>query len=102
MDNGKAREWIARIQKADSTESQENAGGKTITDLNSKTISFSDGWVQKFMRRHGLSIRRRTTEAQKNPSQLIDKLCAYVVKVRKLRQRVNYEMEDIAMDETAV
>ena len=78
---------------------------KTITDLNSKTISFSDGWVQKFMRRHGLSIRRRTTEAQKNPSQLIDKLCAYVVKVRKLRQRVNYDMEDIIaiyMDETAV
>ena len=40
-------------------------------------------------------------EAQKNPSQLIDKLCA--LKVRKLRQRVNYDMEDIiAMDETAV
>ena len=38
---------------------------KTITDLNSKTISFSDGWVQKFMRRHGLSIHRKTTEAQK-------------------------------------
>ena len=75
---------------------------KTITDLNSKTIGFSDGWVQKFMRRHGLSIHRRTTEAQKNPSQLIDKL-AYVVKVRKLRQRVNYDMKDIiAMDETAV
>ena len=76
---------------------------KTITDLNSKTISFNDGWVQKFMRRHGLYIHRRTTEAQKNPSQLIDKLCAYVAKVRKLRQRVNYDMEDIiAMDETAV
>ena len=70
--------------------------------MNSKTISFSDGWVQKFMRRHGLSIRRRTTEAQKNRSQLIDKLRA-VVKVRKLCQRVNYDMEDIiAMDEPAV
>ena len=40
---------------------------------------------------------------KKNPSQLIDKLCAYVVKVRKLRQRVNYDMEDIiTMDEKAV
>ena len=78
-------------------------GEKTITDLNSKIISFGDGWVQKFIREHDLSIRRRTTEAQKNPSQLIDKLCAYVVKVRKLRQRVNYDMEDIiAIDETAV
>ena len=55
------------------------------------------------MRRHGLSIRRRTTEAQKNPSQLIDKLCAYIIKVRILHQRVNYDMQDIiAMDETAV
>lgn len=49
---------------------------KTINDLNSKTINFSDGWVQMFMGRHGLSIRRRTIEAQKNSSQLIDKLCA--------------------------
>ena len=76
---------------------------KTINDLNSKTINFSDGWVQMFMRRHGLSIRRRTTEAQKNPSQLIDKLCTYIMKVRKLRQRMNYDMKYIiAMDETAV
>ena len=41
-------------------------------------IIFSNGWVQKFMARNGLSIRRRP----KFPKQLIDKLCAYVLKIR--------------------
>ncbi len=66
-------------------------------------LSYSDGWVQKFMNRNGLSIRRRTTEAQKNPNQLVDKLCAFILKVRRLRRRMNYELRNIfAMDETAI
>ena len=30
-----------------------------------------NGWIQKFMRWHGLSLRRRTTVVQKDPEQLI-------------------------------
>lgn len=40
-------------------------------------LTFSQGWLEKFMNRIGLSVRRRTTEAQKSPDQLIDRLCAY-------------------------
>ena len=40
---------------------------KAVNDPDRKTISFSNGWVEKVMRRHGLSIHRRTTEAQKKP-----------------------------------
>ena len=55
------------------------------------------------MASNGLSIRRRTTQAQKTPKQLIDKLCAYVLKIRRLRKRMNYDLSNIiAMDETAV
>ena len=36
------------------------------------------------MRRHGLSLRRKTTVAQKDPEQLIDKLVAYVLQDRIL------------------
>ena len=32
----------------------------------------SNGWIQKFMRWHGLSLRRKTTVAQKDPEQLVD------------------------------
>ena len=38
----------------------------------------SDGWLMKFMNRNSLSLRRRTTTAQKDPSNLASKLVAYV------------------------
>ena len=63
----------------------------------------SNGWVQKFMARNGLSVRRRTTESQKDPDRLIDKLIAYILQVRRQRNRHSYNHSDIiAMDETAV
>ena len=59
--------------------------------------------VQKFMTRHGLCIRRKTTESQKDPEKLIDKLIAYVLQARRLRVKFSYSDSDIiAMDETAV
>ena len=66
-------------------------------------LIFSQRWLEKFMNRNALSVRRRTTEAQKSPDQLIDKLCAYILKIRRLRMKMNYELKNIfAMDETAV
>ena len=71
----------------------------TITKL-----TFNAGWLSKFMERNGLTIiRRRTMEAQKSPDQLTDKLCGYVLKVRRLRQKMNYYLKNIiAMNETTV
>ena len=55
------------------------------------------------MRRHGLSLRRKTTVAQKDPEQLIDKLVAYVLQARILSKRFGYQpCNIIAMEETAV
>ena len=34
----------------------------------------SRGWCENFMRRHGFSLRRKTTTAQKDPSFLVDRL----------------------------
>ena len=48
-----------------------------------------------------INFRRKTTVAQKLPAQLIPKLTAYILFVRKLRERHQYHLEDIAaMDET--
>ena len=72
-------------------------------DPNTTKLTFSEGWLEKFMKRNGLTVRRCTTVAQKRPDQLIDKLCAYILKVRRLRRKMNYALEDIlAMDETVV
>ena len=67
------------------------------------TFTASIGWVQKFMIRHGLCIQRKTTESQKDPKNLIDKLIAYVLQARRLRVKFSYSDSDvISVDETAV
>ena len=38
----------------------------------------SEEWLEKFMSRNGLSLRRRTTQAQKTPEQIIDKMIFHV------------------------
>ena len=59
----------------------------------------SSGWLQRFMSRHGLAIRRKTTESQKDPEKLIDKL----LQIRRQQGKIAYHDKDIiAMDETAV
>ena len=53
------------------------------------------------MSRNGLSLPCRTNRAQKNPEQIIDKVISYILHVRQLIQRNNYDFDSIiAMDET--
>ena len=55
------------------------------------------------MLRHGLSLRRKTTHAQKYPNHLIDKLVMYVLQVRKLfRLQAYHPSNVISMGETAL
>lgn len=63
----------------------------------------STGWLKRFMQRNGLSLRRKTSIAQKDPDKLIDKLVSFVLQVRRLSLKYNYQAADIiAMDETPV
>ena len=63
----------------------------------------SRGWLEKFMKRNCLSLRRKTTTARKDPSHMIDKLVAYMLQIRRLSRQFNYDPSSIiAMDETAV
>ena len=47
----------------------------------SSSFIASNGWVQKFMAKNGRSVRRRTTESQKNPDRLMNKLIGYILQV---------------------
>ena len=44
----------------------------------------SNGWLMKFMKWNSLSMRRRKTIAQKDPSHFTTKLVKYVMHVRRL------------------
>ncbi len=63
----------------------------------------SDGWLHKFMVRKNLSLRKRTTTAQKPPADYIPKLVKFVMFVRRCRITRKYPYGAIwAADETAV
>ena len=80
-----------------------NEKAKENDSENSKTFVASTGWLQKFMHRNGLSLRRKTSVAQKDPSKLIDKLVSYILHARRYASKYNYLPSNIiAMDETPV
>ena len=63
----------------------------------------SRGWLCRFMKRNGLSLRRKTSVAQQDPERMIGELVSYVIQVRRLQTKHNYNASDIiAMDETPV
>ena len=63
----------------------------------------SVGWLRHFMKRYGLSLRRKTSMAQKDPDQVIDKLVAFVLHVRRIAMKNPFKASDIiAMDETPI
>ena len=62
----------------------------------------SVGWLRRFMKRHSLSLRRKTTVCQNTPADCIPKLVSFVIHLRKEQIRHSYELQNIyAMDETA-
>ena len=57
-------------------------------------------WYEKFMRRHGFSLRPKTTTAQKDRSYLIDRLVSFAMHARRFQRQYNFASHNI--DETAV
>ena len=63
----------------------------------------SRGWLEKFMKRNGLSLRCKTSVAQQDPERLVAKVVSYIIQVRRLQEKQSYPPSHIiAMDETPV
>ena len=61
----------------------------------------SEGWARKFICRHSLVLRARTSVAQKLPSDLECKVSAFHEEVKTERQKHDFSLELIGnMDET--
>lgn len=61
------------------------------------------GWVKRMMRRNGLSLRRRTSLAQRLPSDFEDKLLSFQRHIIKLRKTHSYPLDQIGnADQTPV
>ncbi|PFX15674.1 Pogo transposable element with KRAB domain [Stylophora pistillata] len=63
----------------------------------------SRGWLENFMKRNRLSLRRKTYVPQEDPERMVAKLKSCVIQVRRLQEKHKYKPSDIsAMDETPV
>ena len=80
----------------------------TFTDMSQNDAGDPDfkasrGWLAKFMKTNGLSLRRKTSVAQQDPERMVAKLVSYVINVRRLQRKHDYSPSCIiAMDETPV
>ena len=76
-----------------------------MQESNTATEDFkaSRGWLCRFLKRNGLSLRRKTSVAQQDPERMVAKLVSYIIQVRQLQIKHNYApCNIIAMDETPV
>ena len=74
---------------------------RQLIKINNPNFKVSSGWLQKFMIRHSLSLRSKTSISQKLPAQLEKKIECFLNEVRILRSQYLYPFEDIInMDET--
>ena len=105
---GKLSEWIYQMRDKHNRVSRKMIQKKaleiysTVSDGDQMFVA-SKGWLQHFLERNGLSLRRRTTMAQKDPDLLTEKLVSYIDYVGKaISSKKIAEKDIIAMDETAV
>lgn len=76
---------------------------RTLIQQHNPQFTASEGWLQKFMRRHKLVLRCRTTLSQTLPCDLETKITAFHDRVRHVRENSDFPFELIAnMDETPV
>ena len=73
-------------------------------EKNSGQSSFkaSRGWLRRFFKRQGLSLRRKTTQGQHLPSELVSRLTSFIAHLRLKQIKHAYPSKNVVtMDETA-
>ena len=95
-------QWIMDLRSQNHRVSRRMIMDYARTLASAEEFRASRGWLEKFMERKGLSLRRRTTVCQRKPADHIPKIVNFVMKVRRLRIQHHFELDSIfAMDETS-
>ena len=94
--------WIESLRAQNLRITRSNVQSKALELAQAQGEDFraSNGWLQKFLKRHSFSLRRRTM-GQRLPQNLITKVVGFIMSTRKLRHSKNYPLSLISnMDET--
>ena len=97
--------WIDKMRAENQQVTRSSIQQKALSIIRAhgeaSDFTASRGWLERFCRRHQLSLRRRTTVSQRLPSDLIPKVISFIMKTRKLRMQNGYPLCGIGnMDET--
>ena len=99
----KLLEWLLSMRERHlcvSTQMLRDKAKAAITEHN-PSFQASEGWLRKFMRRHSIVLRAKTSVAQKLPKDLEAKIETFYKDVQNLRENGKYSNELIGnMDET--
>ncbi|OOY49140.1 hypothetical protein BOV97_13080 [Solemya velum gill symbiont] len=94
-------EWLTEQRKSGIAISGKMIKLESLRESSNPDFKASDGWLQKFKRRFGLSTRQRTSIGQKLPDDSEEKLMSFHKFVLSLRRQHEYPLSDIFnMDET--
>ena len=92
--------WIECLREQNLRVTRSSIQAKAL-ELSPQSEEASRGWLEKFLNRHGFSLRRRTTVSQRLPGDLQPKVISFIMKTRQLRLRKQYPLSMIGnMDET--
>ena len=83
--------WVLSMREKHLAISTQMLRDKALLLVRSHNPSFtaSEGWIRRFMRRHNLTLRARTSVSQKLPSNLETKINEFHVDVKELRSQHN-------------
>ena len=98
------RIWICEQREKRLPVSRRMIKKKALEVSTSENAAFaaSDGWLQKFLKREGYTLRRRTTTAQSSADST-QKIAKFVLYLSKTRKNFSYSESDIfVMDETPI
>ena len=101
----KLNDWIIRVQSRENRlrVSRKMIQRQALEWSTDSEFQASNGWLQKFMLRNGFVLRRRTTIAQKTPSNCTEKIINFICYLRHRRTSGQYDNDAIfVMDETPV
>ena len=98
-------QWILEMRDLHLPVQRKHVQRKAMALIQPTQPSFkaSAGWLEKFLKRHSLTLRRNTSIQQKLPAQLEEKLSSFLCDVKALRAQHGFPNELIInMNETPV
>ena len=92
--------WIMELRSRNLRVSRSMIRVQARTMSSVSTFKASRGWLERFMKRYSLSLRRKTTVCQKAPADCIPKLVSFVTHLRRMQTQHKYTPQNMfAMDE---